>query len=297
MFFISCVGAVYRIAEAKITGRQPDEIGLPSLPSLVAGWGHCAGEFVTGVVKSLPTLALGFLGFPEQEEQLFQMRDATMTAVARNIETNVSVIEDSQPLMEALNSMKPEAIRYVLGEAIFDTMLIVAPLAKGPKPGLGKPPTLTKKSYLLVGPERTSEFIVEGKGIDVTAVNPLKTIAAEQFEQQGGHFIKSQVQDLPSSQTFTHVHENFPQPLGETKAALDACKYRFERAESILTTITEDQTLLEMYKEEAILRGMSVEIQSIPPSSVELPSYIKDAVLEGKVKAIYDFKAQYPTSN
>jgi RHS repeat-associated protein len=102
------------------------------------------GETVSGVVKSLPTLILALLGFPQQEEQVFAAiygRGGLVETQIRNAEILGQVAQNPELLNEALLSTPPGEAERILGEATVDTFLIVAPLSKAE--GLpGKTPAL-----------------------------------------------------------------------------------------------------------------------------------------------------------
>ncbi|MBP9881834.1 MAG: hypothetical protein KBF32_00435 [Chitinophagales bacterium] len=164
-----------------------------------------------------------------------------------------------------------------------------------------------KPSALLIGAERSSEFSRAGElaseGYDVTVANPRKTVAAEAFEQQGGKFKNSRVQDIEKGQQFEYVEENFPQPKGRTLPGLEEIQARFERVApgGRLRIITEDAAVKSFVVEEATARGYTfrensagyLSIDAFKAAGGELPSYIETAASTGRVKGVWvlDFNA------
>jgi hypothetical protein len=76
------------------------------------------------------------------------------------------------------------------------------------------------QNVLLVGAERRDEFTdamrLTGQGHDVTVVNPRATIAAREFQNRGGTFIRAGVEQLPPAcRCFDVICENYPYPSGE----------------------------------------------------------------------------------
>jgi hypothetical protein len=72
---------------------------------------------------------------------------------------------------------------------------------------------------LLVGPETKPEFQwaldVTARGGKATAVNPLKTAAANDFISKGGTFVQGTVESLPRDAAFDIIREDFPYPTGK----------------------------------------------------------------------------------
>jgi hypothetical protein len=81
-----------------------------------------------------------------------------------------------------------------------------------------KKPTRAGLRVLLVGPETEAEFdyarSVMANGGRVTAVNPVRSPAAERFIAEGGHFVQGEVGSLSPKAEFDIIREDFPYPTG-----------------------------------------------------------------------------------
>jgi len=81
------------------------------------------------------------------------------------------------------------------------------------------PPTRPGVRVLVVGPETDAEFEyaqkVNSGGGKATAVNPLKTTAADRFAASGGDFVQGKIETLPKDAKFDIIREDFPYPTGK----------------------------------------------------------------------------------
>jgi hypothetical protein len=80
------------------------------------------------------------------------------------------------------------------------------------------PPSKPGIRVLLVGPETEAEFQyaqkVNAGGGKATAINPVRTPAADQFAAGGGEFVQGKIEALPGTAKFDIIREDFPYPTG-----------------------------------------------------------------------------------
>jgi len=81
------------------------------------------------------------------------------------------------------------------------------------------PPTKPGVRVLLVGPETEDEFQyaqkVNSSGGKATAVNPVKSPAADKFAAGGGEFVQGDVAKLPKGGQYDIIREDYPYPTGK----------------------------------------------------------------------------------
>jgi hypothetical protein len=81
-----------------------------------------------------------------------------------------------------------------------------------------KPPTRPGVRVLVVGPETETEFDyaqkVNASGGKATAVNPVRTAAADRFVKGGGEFVEGSIDKLPQGAQYDIIREDYPYPTG-----------------------------------------------------------------------------------
>lgn len=83
----------------------------------------------------------------------------------------------------------------------------------------GLAPSFSNLNVLFVGAERTDEFDAALRllrcGHNIFAVNPRKTLAAIEFQQAGGTFLRGRIEELSRGcRGFNLILENYPYPSG-----------------------------------------------------------------------------------
>jgi hypothetical protein len=74
------------------------------------------------------------------------------------------------------------------------------------------------RRVLLVGAERNDEFAdaerFASRGHSITVINPRKTAAARRFQNEGGRFVQTTIENLAKTgREFDVIRENYPYPL------------------------------------------------------------------------------------
>jgi hypothetical protein len=81
------------------------------------------------------------------------------------------------------------------------------------------PPVASGSRVLVVGPETEAEFEyargVTSRGGRATAVNPVKTPAADRYIARGGEFVQGRVETLPQESVYDIIREDYPYPTGK----------------------------------------------------------------------------------
>lgn len=157
---------------------------------------------------------------------------------------------------------------------------------------------------LFVGPERAAEFAraadLQKAGVKVTAVNNPDSMfistgkmkeAAKPLTESGGKVVEGKVQDLSPDAKFDLIVEEFPQPLGNTSAAVAEANARFARMtpEGKMMVTTENYEVVDIYKGIAKEKGLTVNETTIKADSIDLPTYLK-----GKIDKVFRLEFSAP---
>jgi hypothetical protein len=125
------------------------------------------------------------------------------------------------------------------------------------------PPTRSGVRVLVVGPETEGEFQyaqkVDASGGKATAVNPVKTPAADRFVAGGGEFVEGKVDTLPKDAKFDIIREDFPYPTGNFVDTASANE-RISRLKSggSWVVVTEKPDFADTLEAAAALQGAKV---------------------------------------
>ncbi len=143
-----------------------------------------------------------------------------------------------------------------------------------------KPTTRAGLRVLLVGPETEAEFdyarSVMGNGGKVTAVNPVRSPAAERFIAEGGDFVQGNVGSLSAQAEFDIIREDFPYPTGNYidvgQSAARITRLRPGGAWVVVTEATDYADTLEvaaqLNKASKVLRRMFLAADESAPESL-----------------------------
>lgn len=160
-----------------------------------------------------------------------------------------------------------------------------APLPPEASASLNKsPPTRSGLRVLVVGPETESEFDyaqkVNAGGGKATAVNPVKTPAADRFVSGGGEFVQGKVDALPKDSKFDIIREDFPYPTGNFVDAASANE-RISRLKpgGSWVVVTEKPDFADTLEAAAALQGAKVMRRDFAPrhEATPLSDHPKDA--------------------
>jgi hypothetical protein len=167
------------------------------------------------------------------------------------------------------------ATTLIISAAVWKLSTRNAAPPSGPVPpeaaaSLGKgPPTRSGVRVLLVGPETESEFQyaqkVNASGGKATAVNPVKTAAADRFVTGGGEFVQGTVDKLPKTAQFDIIREDYPYPTGSyiDTAGANARISRLKPGGSWVV-VTEKPDFAQTLQAAASMQGAKVMRRDIP---------------------------------